>query len=89
MRLTFSFHVLRDGPKQITGSLFRDDFRCEIRDASSQHVRFLDEKCTIFLTNSYSLRSYWIGGLPIEFESKNDCESRRDCFPNLRGAEKK
>ena len=27
MRLTFSFHVLRDGPTQITGNLFRDDFR--------------------------------------------------------------
>ena len=34
-------------------------------------------------TNSYSLRSYRIGRLPIEFESKKDCESRRDGFSNL------
>ena len=51
-------------------------------------------KCPVFRpsarpTNSYSLRSYRIGRLSIEFESKKYNESRRDGFSNLRGAEKK
>ena len=40
-------------------------------------------------TNSYSLRSYRIGRLSIEFESKQDNDISRDGFSNFRGAEKK
>ena len=40
-------------------------------------------------TNSYSLRSYRIGILSVEFESNKYNEIRRDGFSNLRGAEKR
>ena len=61
MRLTFSFHVLRDGPKQITGILFRDDFCGTV----SWENRAFSKKWWHLLNNSMFKHSYRDGVDPL------------------------